>query len=115
MIETQRVLFAGRLGNQRVRVWLEPHAGAIRMLSHDIGSGLELAFGKDEIETFLEIEAAHVPNLAAALRAERSEPIAAPKDAIELLVDKYRGDSTATSALRAWLTARGIPYRFTIV
>ena len=113
MIETERVLFDGRLGSQRVRVWLEYRAGSIALASHHMGPGLEPAFGKDEIETFLEVEAAHLPNLTAALRAERTDPHA--MDAIELLAARYRGDSTATSGLRTWLTARGIPYRFTIV
>ena len=83
VIETDRILFDGRLGTQRVRVWLEPHLGGVRMLSHDIGSGLERAFGKDEIETFLEVEAVHMQNLVAALRAEWADDDA-PMDAIPL-------------------------------
>lgn len=114
MIGTEGLLFDGRLGTQRVLVWLEPWAGGIRLLSHDIGPALERVFGKDDIETILEIDALHVPNLVTALRAERTDD-AAPMDAMELLVAKYRGDSTATSGLRTWLTAHGIPYRFTIV
>jgi len=66
------------------------------------------------IETYLEVDAVHLPNLTAALRAERTDPDA-PMDAIELLAARYRGHSTATSGLRTWLTAHGIPYRFTIV
>ena len=114
MIETERVLFEGRIGTQWVRVWLEPWASDIRLLSHEIGPGLERFFGRDEIETFLEVEAVHVPNLVAALRAERSDADP-PLVAIELLAARYRGDSTASSSLRTWLTAHGIPYRFTIV
>ena len=114
VIETERVLFEGRLGSQWVRVWLEYRAGSIVLASHEIGRGLETFFGKDEIETFLEVEAVHLPNLTAALRAERTDPDA-PMDPIELLVARYRGDSTATSGLRTWLSARGIPYQFTIV
>ena len=114
MIGTERVLFDGRLGTQRVRVWLESWGGDIRLLSHDIGPGLERVFGKDEIETFLEVDAVHVPNVVAALRAERTDDNA-PIDPIELLTVKYAGDSTVTTGLRTWLTSRGIPYRFTIV
>ena len=77
-------------------------------------AGLEHAFGKDEIETYLEVDAVHLPNLTAALRAERTGPDA-PMNAIELLAARYRGDSTATTGLRTFLTARGIPFRFTIV
>ena len=84
------------------------------MASHDIGPGLEHFFGKDEIETYLEVDAVHLPNLTAALRAEPTDPDA-PMDAIELLAAHYRGDSTAITGLRTWLTAHGIPYRFTIV
>ena len=113
MIETERVLFEGRTGGQRVRVWLEYRTGSLMLASHDIGPGLERFFGKDEIETYLEVEAVHLPNLTAALSAERTDPDA-PMDAIELLAARYRGDSTATTGLSRWLTARGIPYRFTI-
>ncbi len=114
VIETERVLFDGRIGTQRVRVWLEPWAGGIRLLSHDIGPALERVFGKDEIETFLEVDALHMPNMVAALRAQWTDADA-PMDAMELLLAKYRGDSTATTGLRTWLTAHGSPYRFTIV
>ena len=114
MISTERVLFEGRTGGQWVRVWLEYRAGSIVLASHDIGPGLERSFGKDEIETYLEIDAVHLPNRTAALRAEWTDPDA-PMDAIELLAARYRGDSTATTSLRTWLTAHGIPYRFTIV
>ena len=114
MIETERVLFDGRLGTQQVRVWFEYRAGSIVLASHDIGPGPERFFGKDEIETYLEIDAVHLPNLTAALRAERTDPDA-PMDAIELLAARYRGDSAATTGLRTWLTAHRIPYRFTIV
>jgi hypothetical protein len=114
VIDTERVLFEGRLGTQWVRVWLEYRAGSIVLASHELGPGLEQFFGKDEIETYLEVDAVHLPNLTAALRAERTDPDA-PMDAIELLAARSRGDSTATTGLRTWLTARGIPYRFTIV
>ena len=57
MIETQRLLFDGRLGSQRVRVRLERSGGAIRLCSHDIGPALEHAFDTDEIETRLEVDA----------------------------------------------------------
>ena len=114
MIETERLLFDGRLGPQRVRVWLEPWAGGIRLLSHDIGPALERVYGKEEIETFLELDAVHVPHLVAALRAERTDDDA-PMDAIRLLTAKFTGDSTATTRLPTWLTAHGIPYRFTII
>jgi hypothetical protein len=65
VIETERVLFGGRLGIEWVRVWLEYRAGSIVLASHDIGPGLEHAFGKDDIETYLEVDAIHLPNLTA--------------------------------------------------
>ena len=114
MIDTERVLFEGRTGGQWVRVWLEYRAGSIVLASHEIGRGLETFFGKDEIETYLEIDAVHLSNLTAALRADWTEPNA-PMDAIGLLAARYRGDSTATTGLRTWLFERGIQYRFTIV
>lgn len=108
------MLFDGRLGTQRVRVWLERRAGGLALLSHDIGPGLEHAFGTDDLETFLEVDAVHVPSLTAALRADWTDATA-PMDPIELLAARYRGDSTATSGLRTRLIEHGIPYRFTIV
>jgi hypothetical protein len=114
VIETERLLIDDRLGTQRIRVWLEPWAGGIRLCSHDIGPALERVFGKGEIETFLEVDAVHLPSLVAALRAERTDADP-PLDVIELLAAKHRGDSTASTGLRTWLTAHGIPYRFTIV
>ena len=113
MIETERVLFEDRLGSHRVRIWLEPSAGDIRLLSHEIGAGLERFFGRDEIETFFKVDAVHVPKLIAAMRAERTDEDP-PLDAIELLAARYRGDSTASSSLRTRLTSHGIPYRSTI-
>lgn len=115
MIDTERILYGGTMGTQRVRVWLEPRGGGIGLFSHDIGSGLESAFGKSEIETFLEVDAQHMPHLTAALRAERPGGSADARTAMDLLAEKYRGNAAATSAFRAWLSKRGIPYRFTIV
>jgi hypothetical protein len=113
VITTERVLFEGRLGTQWLRVWLEYRASMVVLAGHDIGPGLEPFFGKDEIETYLEIDAVHLANLTAALRAERTDPDG-PLDGIELLAARYRGDPAATTGLRTWLTAHGIPYRFTI-
>ena len=114
MIDTERVLYDGPLGTQRVRVWLEPRGGGIGLFSHDMGSGLEAAFGKNEIETFLEVDAQHMPSLTVALRAEQPGS-ADVLTAIELLVEKYGRNAAATSDFRAWLSKHGIPYRFTIV
>jgi hypothetical protein len=38
--------------------------------AHDTGPGLERAFGKDELETFLEVERVHLTDLTAASGAE---------------------------------------------
>ena len=108
MTTHEAVLFDGQLRTQRVRVWLEWRGGGIAVLSHDIGPALECAFGTDDIETFLEIDAPHVPALAAAL-GEGSA------DAMELLADRYRGDSAATTHLRELLAEHGIPHRFSVV
>lgn len=111
---SERVLFDGSVGREHVRVWLDAPGSGIRLLSHDIGPGLEHAFGKDELETFLEIDGAHLAAVTAALRAERTEPDP-PTDVLDLLADKYGGDSNATSAFRDWLTTRGIPHTFTLI
>ncbi len=104
----ETALFDGQLGTQRVRVWLERRGSGIAVLSHDMGPALESAFGTDEIETFLEIDAADVPAMAAALGGGSADPM-------QLLVDRYRGDSAATSHLRQLLAEHGIPHRFSVV
>ena len=113
-MSTERVLFEGRLGTERVRVWLQASGAGIELLSHDIGPGLEQFFGRDEIETYLRIDAAHEPFLTDALAAERTDP-GAPTTALDLLADKYRGDAAATTHLKAWLDEHEVPYRFTLV
>ena len=112
--DTERVLFAGRLGTQSVRVWLDASAPGIRLLSHDSSPGLESYFGKDDLETFLEVDASHVLAIAAILRAERTDADA-PTDVLDLLADKYRRNSAATSAFCDLLVAHGIPHRFAVV
>jgi hypothetical protein len=108
------VLFDGQLGSQSVHVWLEARGAGIALNSQDIGPALESAFGSDEVETFLEIDAADIPTLTALLAAEH--PIAnTPGDPLELLEARYRGDSMATTHLRELLTAHGIPYRFSVI
>ena len=104
----ERVLFSGRLGSQHVRVWLEQRPGGIALLSHDIGPALERSFGKDEIETFLEVDAADFSALAAAVGARSGDPMA-------LLTSRFRGNSAATSELRRLIEEHGVPHRFAIV
>ncbi len=102
-------LFGGELGTQRLRVWLERTArGGIALLSHDIGPGLEHAFGTGELETFLEIDAADLPALAAALGHAGADPM-------PLLATRYRGDSMATTHLRELLAAHDIPHQFSVI
>ncbi len=108
MVIGEVVLFDGSLGSQHVRVWLERRGGGIVLLSHDIGSALERSFGTDEMETFLEIDAAHVQALCSVLGDPGGDPI-------QQLADRYRGDSATTSHLRELLAEHAIPHRFTIV
>ncbi len=109
MTTEEIVLFAERIDTQRVCVWLErTPAGGIALLSHDIGPRLEHAFGTDEIETFLEIDAARLPALAAALGEATADPMT-------LLATRYRGDSMATTHLRELLAEHDIPHRFSVV
>ena len=102
------VLFDGRLGTQSVRVWLESRGGGIALLSHDIGPGLEHAFGTDDLETFLEIDATELRSLAAALSDATGDPM-------QLLAERYQGDSAATSHLRQLMSQHGIPHQFSVI
>jgi hypothetical protein len=105
------VLFAGEIGTQRVRVWLEPAEGGGFMLnSHDIGPGLERFFGDTEIETFLTVRAEQLPKVAQVLG---SGPTL--QDVLAAVVDRYRGDSAATTHLRAVLDEHGVPYEFSLL
>lgn len=105
------VLFAGEIGTQRVRVWLQPaEDGGFMVNSHDIGPGLERFFGDTEIETYLTVRAEQLPQVAQVLacRPTLEEILAA-------LVDRYLGDSAATTHLRAVLDEHGVPYEFNLV
>lgn len=102
------VLFDGRLGTESVRIWLERHAGGITLLSHDIGPGLQRHFGSDDLETFLEIDAVDLSLLATALGDATGEPM-------ELLAERYQGDSMATTHLRELLSEHAIPHRFSVI
>jgi hypothetical protein len=114
MTVEQRVLFDGRVGEDWSRVWLQPYETGIGLLTHDGGPGVERHFGTDDIETWLVIDGAEIPALAAALRAEQPEADASAV-VIDLLAARYGGDSAASSRLRAWLDEHGIAYRFTLV
>ena len=105
---TERVeLFGGRLGTQSVHVWFEWRAGDLLLCSQDIGPALESIYGEDEIETFLTVEAAQLTRLAHALGCA-DDPAALEA----ALLDRYRGDSAATSHLRELLAEHTIPYEF---
>ena len=115
------VLFDAQLGTQHVRVWIESDDAGLKLMSHDTGPGLMASFGKNEVAVFLEVDAEQLPAIRSALLAERTDPTAGADgppgsdDVAQLLLEKYRGDSTATGAFRAWLDGHGIPYRFLLV
>jgi hypothetical protein len=109
------VIFEAKLGTQQVRVWIEADDAGLKLMSHDIGPGLQASFGKSELAVFLEVDAEQLPAIRAALLAERTDSAAPDADVPQLLLEKYRGDSTATGAFRAWLDGHGIPYRFMLV
>ena len=109
------VLFDAQLGTQHVRVWIETDGAGMRIVSHEVGPALAKTVGKGELAAFLEADADQLPAIRAALLAEQAEPSAPDAELGELLLAKYRGDSTATGNFRAWLDGKGIPYRFTLV
>jgi hypothetical protein len=109
-VNDEIVLFSGQLGTQRVRVWLQPEGGGVALNSHDIGPGLQAFFGEDEIETFLTIGPAQVPPLARVLGCEPGV-----NEVLRALEDRYRGESSATTQLRALLDEHGIAYDFQVI
>ena len=104
------VLFADEIGAQRVRVWLEPADGGFMLNSHDIGPGLERFFGDTEIETYLTVRADQVAKVAQVLASGPTLD-----EVVTALTDRYRGDSAATTHLRALLDEHGVSYEFNIV
>lgn len=109
------VLFDAKQGTQQVRVWIEVDDSGIKIVSHDVGPALVKTFGKADVAAFLEVAAADVPAVRVALQGERMSDQQFTDDEVQLLLEKYRGDSTATGTFRAWLDGHGIPYRFTVV
>jgi hypothetical protein len=109
------VLFDAQQGTQQVRVWIEADDSGIKIVSHDVGPALVKTFGKSDVAAFLEVDAADIPAVRIALQGERMSDQTWSEDEVQLLLEKYRGDSTATGTFRAWLDEHGIPYRFTVV
>ena len=112
------VIFDAQLGTQHVRVWIEADDAGLKLMSHETGPALMASFEKSEVAVFLEVDAEQLPAVRAALLAERTDPAApapAGDDVPQLILAKYRGDSTATGAFRAWLDGHNIPYRFMLV
>ena len=109
-MDKETVLFDSGLGTQSVHVWLEWRGGDMLLCSQDIGPALVPHFGEDEIETFLTVKAAQLSQLARALgcRPTRGSIGAA-------LVDRYEGDSAATSHLRALLEEHAIRHEFSVI
>jgi hypothetical protein len=113
-------LFDGRLGSQRVIVWLDDSGeGGIQLGSHDIGRGLEAAFGRDEIETYLTLGAVDVGIVVQRLATELGADVESfgtdVAAAVSLLARRYSGDSAATTHLRLWLDQHLIPYEFNVL
>ena len=85
----ETAFFDGRIGTQSVHVWLEWRGGDLLLSNQELGRGLVPHFGEDEVETFLTVKAAQLPQLARALGCP---PTAGSMMAA--LVDRYRGDSS---------------------
>ncbi len=114
------LVFEGREGGDWVRVWLEPDADGIAMKTHEIGSGIERNFGKEDLETILVVEFRYLPTLVEALQAGHQAEKVGPDtsvqaSALHLLASRYAGNSAATSFLRIWLEELQIPSRFTVI
>jgi hypothetical protein len=114
VIATDLVLFDGRIGSQRLYVCVDWQGTSLGLMTHEMGPALENAFGKDEIETWLLVEPSHLHRLTDALRAEATHASADPGP-LRLVVDRFGGDPSATTAFRTWLTEHHIPYEFHLV
>ncbi len=101
------VLFDGTIGTQSVHVWLEWRGGDMLLSSQELGPALEPYFGEAEIEVFLTVEAAQLPQVARALGCRST-----PRSIEAAMVERFRGDSSATSHLMALVAENAIPYEF---
>jgi hypothetical protein len=100
-----RVLFDGRVAGERLRVWVDDGpGGGFRVCSHAIGGALEQYFGRDEIETVLEVDAAASQAVRAALGGSGS---------VDELAAKFEGTPSANSDLRGRLY--GVPYSLSVI
>lgn len=113
MIEIRWTLFEGRAGGDTAQVWLEPDGEGAVLRSRSWGPGVERYFGSDTIETSVRIDGAALFTLAAALVMDRPE-LDSTAPALDTLAAAYRGDSAATSRLRARLDELGLPCEFTL-
>jgi len=104
------VLFDGRTGTQSVHVWLEWRDGDLLLGSQELGPALEPYFGESEIETFLTVKAAQVPKLARALGCRPTK-----RSIKAAVVDRYHGDSAATSHLSAFLKEHDIRHEYFVI
>lgn len=104
------VLFDGRVGSQWMHIWLEWRGGDVVLSSQELGPALVPYFGEEEIEVFLTVEAAHLPQLARALGCQ---PTSGSIEAA--LVDRYHGDSSAVSHLSALLKEHDIRHEYFVI
>jgi hypothetical protein len=101
------LLFYGTSGTQSERIWLEWRGGDVLMSSEQYGTTEAAFYGEDEIDTFITVKAAQMPQLARALDCRQT-----PRSIEAALVERYRGDSAATANLMALLEEHAIPYEF---
>ena len=103
----ETALFDGTVGTGSVHIWLEWRGGDLLLSSQQFRTAEAAFYGDDEIEVFITVKADQLPQLAGALgcRPTRSSIEAA-------LVDRYRGDGSATAHLMALLAEHAIPSEF---
>jgi hypothetical protein len=101
------LLFNGTSGTGSECVWLEWRGGDLLMSSEQYGTAEAAFYAEDEIETFITVKAAQMPQVARALGCRLT-----PRSIKAALVERYRGDSGATAHLMALLEEHAIPYEF---
>lgn len=111
MMGAEFVLFQGMAGTERVYTAVRVDGDAVLVESQSIGPLAENLLGDREVEAFVTIPATSLGAIVQALSDETDQTPATAAKAAELLAERFRGDSSAFTAIRQWLTSKKIPHK----